>query len=359
MPPAATRFQNCLSRIEPVSSARYAEAMKHIDMLTKPKGSLGLLEDVAARLFAIQGDAKPLSVDPARIVTVAADHGVVEEGISASPSIVTRQQVHNFLNGGAGISVFTRTNGIDHQVVDAGVAGEEFPEHPRLVQRKIASGTANMSRGPAMTMEECLAALDLGISLAESAHAMGFCCLGTGEMGIGNTTPSTALFAALYGLDPASIVGPGAGLLPEGVRRKTEVIKKSLDANADAMKSKDHMRLLAALGGLEIATLTGLVLGSAALRLPVVIDGFISTAACAVALAMAPQARGYCFFSHTSAEPGHAIIMAELGEQPLMNFGFRLGEGTGAVFGILVLRNAAAMYNDMATFSDAGVLEGT
>ena len=329
--------------------------MKHIDVLTKPKGSLGRLEDVAARLFAIRDGRTPLAVDPARIVTVAADHGVVEEGVSASPAIVTRQQVNNFLGGGAGISVLTRTNGIDHQVVDAGVAGEDFPEHPRLVRRKIASGTANMSRGPAMTIEECLAALDVGISLAEEADAAGFRCLGTGEMGIGNTTPSTALFAALYGLDPVSIVGPGAGLLPEGILHKAGVIKKSLDVNADAVKSKDPVRLLAALGGLEIAVLTGLVLGSAAVRLPVVIDGFISTAACAMALKMAPQARDYCFFSHASAEPGHAAIMAELGERPLVDLGFRLGEGTGAVFGMLILRNAAAMYNDMATFTNAGI----
>ena len=352
-------LQDCLSRIEPVSPVRYADAMRRIDILTKPQGSLGRLEDVAARIFAIQDGQTPLKVDPARIVTVAADHGVVAEGVSASPAIVTRQQVRNFLRGGGGISVLSRVNGFDHQVVDAGVAGEDFPEHPRLVRQKIASGTNNIARGPAMTEAACLAALNLGISLAKDAHAAGFCCLGSGEMGIGNTTPSTALFAALYGIDPATIAGPGAGLSPEGVRHKTAVIKKALDANVEAAKSKDPVRLLTALGGLEIAVLTGLVLGSAASRLPMVIDGFISTAACAVALEMAPHARDYCFFSHASAEPGHAVIMGKLGERPLVDLGLRLGEGTGAVFGLLVLRSAAALYNDMATFTDAGISEGT
>ena len=223
----------------------------------------------------------------------------------------------------------------------------------------VDPGTANIAKGPAMTMAECLAALDLGISLAEEAHGEGIRCLGTGEMGIANTTPSTALFAALYGLDPAAITGPGTGLSAEGMRHKVAVIKKALDANRDAVKSNDPVALLAALGGLEIATLAGLVLGGASLRMPVVIDGFISTAACAIALAIAPRARDYCFFSHASAEPGHAAVMAKIGERPLVDLDFRLGEGTGAVFGMVILRSAAAMYNEMATFSAAGVSEGS
>jgi nicotinate-nucleotide--dimethylbenzimidazole phosphoribosyltransferase len=353
------RLDECVSRIAPVDPSLYAKAMAHIDVLTKPKGSLGRLEEMAARLFAVQNGATPLAADPARVVTVAADHGVAEEGVSTSPSIVTRQQVRNFINGGGGISVLTRANGIGLQVVDAGVAGEDFAPHPLLVRKKIASGTANITGGPAMRMEECLDALDLGISLAERARAEGIRCLGTGEMGIANTTPSTALFSALYGLDPASITGPGTGLSEEGVRRKAAVIQKALDANAGAVKSKDPIAVLAALGGLEIAALAGLILGGAALRVPLVIDGFISTAACAVALAIAPQAKDYCFFSHASAEPGHEAVMAKLGERPLVDLGFRLGEGTGAVFGMLILRSAAAMFNEMATFSGAGVSGGS
>ena len=356
---AASRLEARLSRITPTAPSLLGDAMAHIDDLTKPRGSLGRLEELAAKLYAVQDGKRPLAADPARIVTIAADHGVAEEGVSASPAIVTRQQVHNFLNGGGGISVMCRANNIGHQVVDAGVAGEEFPDHPLLVRRKIASGTANMAKGPAMTREECLAALDLGIFLAEQARAEGIRCLGTGEMGIANTTPSTALFSALYGLDPASIVGPGAGLSQDGMRHKVSVIKKALDANAAAVKSKDTVAILAALGGLEIAALAGLILGAASGRLPVVIDGFISTAAAAVALDLAPAAGDYCFFSHASAEPGHARIMREMGERPLVDLGFRLGEGTGAVFGVVLLRSAAAMFNEMATFSGAGVSVGS
>ncbi len=359
LPNTSRLLDGCLAGIAPVSPSLREKAMARIDMLTKPKGSLGRLEEMAARLYAVQGGVTPLAVDPARIITVAADHGVTEEGVSASPAIVTRQQVLNFLNAGAGISVLCRANAIDHQVVDAGVAGDEFPDHPILVRHKIAPGTANLAKGPAMSREECLAALELGISLAETARAQGVRCLGTGEMGIGNTTPSTAIFAALYGLEPASLVGPGAGLSAGGMRRKAAVIKKALDVNAQAVESKSPVAILAALGGLEIATLTGLVLGGASLGMPVVIDGFISTAACAVALAMAPPAREYCFFSHASAEPGHAVIMERLGERPLVDLGFRLGEGTGAVFGMVILRGAAAMFNDMATFAGAGVSVGT
>ncbi len=353
----STRLRNCLARIAPLDESLLYEAMGHIDSLTKPKGSLGRLEELAARLYAVQGGKKPLAMDPARIVTAAADHGVTEEGVSASPSIVTRQQVHNFINGGGGISVLCRANGIDHQVVDCGVAGEAFAPHPILVRKKIAPGTANIARGPAMSGEECLAALDLGISLAEKARAENFRCLGTGEMGIGNTTPSTALFSALYDLDPADIAGPGAGLGPENISGKVGIKKKALNVNAEAVKSNDPVALLAAVGGLEIATLTGLILGAASLSMPVVVDGFISTAACAVAVALAPEARGYCFFAHASAEPGHARIMEHLGEKPLLDLGFRLGEGTGAVFGMELLRSADAMFNEKATFASAGVAE--
>ena len=356
-PDASPRLRDCLARITPVDAALLGDAMSHIDALTKPRGSLGRLEELAARLYALRGGQKPLAADPARIVTAAADHGVTVEGVSASPVAVTRQQVHNFMNGGGGISVLCRVNGIDHQVVDCGVAGDDFLPHPLLVRKKIAHGTANMTKGPAMNGEECLAALELGISLADGAHAESFRCLGTGEMGIGNTTPSTALFSALYGLDPGEIVGPGAGLAPEKIAGKVAVIKQALAVNADAVKSNNPVALLAALGGLEIATLTGLILGAASLRMPVVVDGFISTAACAVALALAPAARGYCFFAHASAEPGHAQVMEHIGEKPLLDLGFRLGEGTGAVFGVVLLRSAAAMFNEMATFTDAGVTE--
>ncbi|CAK7001555.1 MAG: Nicotinate-nucleotide--dimethylbenzimidazole phosphoribosyltransferase [Desulfovibrio sp.] len=356
----AAKVKNTIISIIPTDPALVAEAMAHIDSLTKPVGSLGRLEELAAKLFAIQGGEKqdgekPLCVDPARIITAAGDHGVCEEGVSSSPSVVTRQQIYNFLNGGGGISVLCACNGIQHLVADIGVAGEEFADHPLLARRRVANGTANMSKGPAMTKEECLAAVAAGITLAEEAAAQNVRCLGTGEMGIGNTTPSTALFAALYGFAPEDIVGPGAGVPPAGMQGKIDVIKKSLRVNEAGIADGDPLHILAALGGLEIAALTGLILGGAANRIPVVIDGFISTAAYAVAHACNEHVKDYCFFAHASAEPGHRHIMERIGERPLVDLDFRLGEGTGAVFGMVILRNAAAIFNTMATFTSAGV----
>lgn len=350
-------LKKTLAAIEPVEASLIPKAMARIDSLTKPVGSLGTLEHVAARLFAIRKGETPLAADPARVITVAADHGVCVEGVSSSPASVTRRQVFNFLNGGGGISVLCRCNAIEHLVVDAGVAGGDFPAHPLLLRRKIAPGTANIAEGPAMTEKECLAALALGIELAATAGAAGVQCLGTGEMGIGNTTPSAAMFSALCGLAPKEAAGPGAGVPPVGMEGKIRVIKKSLAVNAGAVRGKDPLRILAALGGFEIAALAGLILGSAARRIPVVIDGFISTAAYAAAHAMCPEVRGYCFFAHASAEPGHKRVMKILGETPLVDLHLRLGEGTGAVFGIVILRNAAAMFNEMADFASAGIAE--
>lgn len=358
MKPADTdsnRLATCLAAIKPVDPALVAEGKTYIDSLTKPVGSLGRLEELAARLYAIQGGVRPLAVDPARILTFGGDHGVTEEGINAAPPIITRQQMNNFLNGGGGISVLCRCNGVDHMVVDAGVAGEDFAEHPKLVRRKIASGTANMAKGPAMTRDECLAALVLGIDMAQEAYDKGFRVVGTGEMGIGNTTPSTALFCALFDLDPADVTGPGAGVPPAGIAGKAAVIKKSLAVNAGAIAGKDPVAILAAVGGLEIAAMTGLILGGASLGMAVMTDGFISSASYAVARGMAPAVGGYCFFAHASAEPGHVKVLELLGERALVDLDFRLGEGTGAAIGIAVLRSAAAMFNDMATFNSAGV----
>lgn len=353
----ASRLNDCISRIAPVDDTLPARAMAHIDTLTKPRGSLGRLEELAARLFAIQQGVTPIAADPARIVTIAADHGVAAEGVSPSPAIVTRQQVRNFVDGGGGISVLCACNAVGLQVVDAGVAGEAFPDHAILVRRKIASGTANIADGPAMTRDECLAALVLGIDLADLAFRDGIRCLGTGEMGIGNTTPSTALFTAMLGIAPEAITGPGAGLPRARLAHKTAVIRKALAANGAAISDRDPLAVLAALGGLEIAALSGLILGASVNRIAVMVDGFISTAAYVMARAFAPAVRDYCFFAHASAEPGHALIMERLDERPLIDLDLRLGEGTGAVFGMVLLRNAAAMYNNMATFTGAGVSE--
>ena len=349
------RLEAAANAIHPLDRRHLEQAQTHLDSLTKPPGSLGRLEECAARLFAVQGGRAPLAIDPARVVTVAGDHGVVAEGVSSSPSEVTRQQVENFLRGEGGISVMCRASRIEHQVVDAGVMGDDFTAHPMLIRRKIAPGTANMAHGPAMSRAECLCALELGLDLAEQAHSCGIRCLGTGEMGIGNTTPSTALFSVLLGLDPGDIVGPGAGVPPAGMAGKVAIIRKAIAVNEGAVRDRDPFGVLAALGGLEIATLVGFILGAAGRNMPLVIDGFISTAAYVSALSFAPFLAGRCFFAHASAEPGFKTIMEKLDEKPLLDLGMRLGEGTGAALAITLLRNAAAVYNEMATFASAGV----
>ena len=331
-----------------------AAGLARLKDLTKPVGSLGRLEDLSLLLWRMQGQL-PLTVDPARIYTVAGDHGIAAQGVSSYPQEITRQMVTNFLNNGAAINVFCDTAGLEQRVVDAGCLGEPFAAHPKLISRRVKSGTEDFSQGPAMSREECLACLQLGLDLAGEAAAQGIRCLGTGEMGIANTTPATALYSAYLGFAPADIVGPGTGLNAKQMAHKAEVIARGLELHRDAIENGDPIAVLAALGGLEIATLAGLILGAARARMPVVIDGFISTAAAVAALAMAPQAREYCIFSHGSAEPGHCKALAALGVSPLLDLGLRLGEGTGAALAIFLLRVAANTFNDMATFSNAGV----
>lgn len=350
----AQDIKTIIANIEPVDASLLPKAQAHLDNLTKPLGSLGRLENVAARLFMIGGGKAPC-VDPARIYTCAGDHGVAAEGVSAFPQEVTRQMVANFLAGGAGINVLAKTAGIELRVVDAGCAGDEFPEHPSLVGRKVGPGTANLAKGPAMTVAQCAAALRLGVELADQAVAEGVRCLGTGDMGIANTTPSTALYCAFLNMDPESITGPGAGLDSKGVSHKAKIIGQALSANAAAVAGGDPLAILAALGGYEIACLAGLILGAAKNRIPVAVDGFISTAACVSAMKLCPAAGGYVFFSHASAEQGHAKVMSALSDAPLLDLGLRLGEGTGAAMAIFLMRCAANIYNEMATFAQAGV----
>ena len=347
-------LSDVLAAVRPVDPALFPVAKAHLDNLTKPRGSLGRLEETAARLFALSGGQPPV-VDPARIYVCAGDHGVAEAGVSLYPQEVTRQMVANFLAGGAGINVLAATAGIDVRVVDAGCLGDPFPAHPRFAGTRVASGTANFLTGPAMSRETCVAALTLGVSLAEQAAAEGVKALGTGDMGIANTTPSTALFCAYLGLAAKDIAGPGTGLDSHGVRRKAEVIDKALAFHSAVVASGDAVGILAALGGLEIACLAGLILGAAANRLPIAVDGFISTAAYAAARAICPAVADYAFFSHASAEPGYAAIMGAMGQQPLLDLGLRLGEGTGAALALFLLRASANIYNNMATFASAGV----
>ncbi|SOB59566.1 Nicotinate-nucleotide--dimethylbenzimidazole phosphoribosyltransferase [Pseudodesulfovibrio profundus] len=350
------KFDDIVAAVEPLDHSLAAVGQAHLDDLTKPKGSLGKLEDLALQLFLIQGGKAP-QADPMRIYTVAGDHGVNDEGVSVFPQEVTRQMILNFLNGGAGINVLAKTANAQLYVVDAGSCGGGYDEHPYLIQEKVAQGTANLAKGPAMTEEQCLKALLLGVSLADRAHAEGVKVLGTGDMGISNTTPSTALYCAYLGLEPEIITGPGTGLDAEGVANKAAVIRRGLEANREAVASGDPLAILAGLGGLEIATLAGLIIGGARNKQLVCVDGFISTAAYAAAWKLCPTVKEYCIISHVSAEPGHRDAVAAMGMEPYLDLGFRLGEGTGGACVMYLVRSAADIYNDMATFSAAGVSE--
>lgn len=350
-------LQSTIALIRPLERALFDTAQAHLDSQTKPRGSLGVLERVACRLTAMNHGQAP-RVDPARIYTCAGDHGVARQGVSLFPQEVTRQMVANFVANGAAINVLTRTAGVDLKVVDAGCLGGAFPDHPALVQRKVAPGTRDLSTEAAMSREECVRALENGIALAREARAEGVVTLGTGEMGIANTTPATALFCAYLGLSPQDITGPGTGLDAEGVRRKAGVIDRALALHGPTIAKEDPVDVLAALGGFEIATLAGLILGAASLGMPVVVDGFISTSAYVAARAICPLVSEYAFFSHASAEPGFAAVMARLDAAPLLHLDLRLGEGTGAAMAIFVLRSAANLYNEMATFASAGVDSG-
>ena len=349
-------LKTVLDAVLPVDRALAGRGQAHLDNLTKPLGSLGRLEELALQLFLIQG-GQPPQADPMRVYTVAGDHGVNEEGVSPYPQEVTRKMVLNFLNSGAGINVLSRTVGAELFVVDAGCCGGPFDEHPNLIQAKIAPGTANLAQGPAMTRAQCVQALLLGVSLADSAHEDGVRVLGTGEMGISNTTPSTALYAAFLGLDPEAMTGPGAGLDKKSLPAKTAVIRRGLAANQAAVDSGDPIEILAALGGYEIATLAGLILGAAKNRQLVCVDGFISTAAYLAAWKIAPAVKDYCIISHASAEPGHRAAVQAMGLNPYLDLNFRLGEGTGAACAMFLVRAAANIYNQMATFASAGVSE--
>jgi nicotinate-nucleotide--dimethylbenzimidazole phosphoribosyltransferase len=340
-----------LFEIQPIDELAVAAARQRQGQLTKPAGSLGRLEDIACRIAGITGQARP-SVDKKRIVLFAGDHGVARDGVSAYPREVTPQMVLNILGGGAAINAIAASVGAEVEVVDVGVDAD-FKDAPGLIQRKIAKGTANISQGPAMSLEQALAALAVGVERAQSAVQDKVNLLGTGDMGIGNTTPSAALFAALLRLPVSQVTGRGTGLDDENLRRKVKVIEQALEINQKALI--DPLACLAALGGFEIAGLCGLIIGAAKNRVPVVIDGFISSAAALVAIRLKPVIRQYCFFGHLSQEQGHQALFKELGEPPLLDLGLRLGEGTGAALAMSLIQAGVDVHNKMATFETAGV----
>jgi nicotinate-nucleotide--dimethylbenzimidazole phosphoribosyltransferase len=336
----------------PAIEPRWNErALRHLDNLTKPIGSLGRLEEIAARLSGIQ-QKEVLDCKNKTIFTLAADHGVTEERVSAYPKAVTGQMVRNFLSGGAAINVLCRQFGIEVVVVDIGVDGK-LDLAPGLVDRKVSMGTRNMARGPAMEESELVRALHVGFELAADAAERGRTLIGTGEMGIGNTTVASAITAVLTGRPAPQVTGMGTGLDSPGVERKIAVIERAIAVNHP--NPSDAFDILEKVGGLEIAGLTGLILGAAARRLAVVVDGFISTAAAALACTIQPRVGDFVFVAHRSSEPGHGALLELIEQRPLLDLEMRLGEGTGSALAMAVIESAAKLFNEMATFSSARV----
>lgn len=338
--------------IRPVDTEVMARARQRLDNLTKPPGSLGKLETLAARTCAITGRLDT-TVDNKVILTFAADHGVVAEGVSNFPQAVTAQMVLNFLRGGAGVNVLARHVGAEVRVVDVGVASDI--KAPGLIQRKVRQGTDNIAKGPAMTVGEALAAIGVGVEVARQAVADGAQILGAGDMGIGNTTPSAALYAALLSVPAEQVTGRGTGIDDAALRNKVHVVKQALAVNRDQLS--EPLTALAAVGGLEIAAVCGVVLEAARSRRPVVVDGFISSAGALVAMRLNEAVKEYCFFSHLSAEQGHKVFFAEMGLSPLLHLDMRLGEGTGAALSMGLIDAGLKIMHEMATFGEAGVSE--
>lgn len=342
-----------LPTISPLDTASMQAARARQDTLTKPQGSLGRLEELSIQLAGIY--ARPLpSIKEKAIIVMAGDHGVVAEGVSAFPQEVTPQMVLNFLNGGAAINVLARQAGARVVVVDIGVAAE-LPPHPLLHQRKIAPGTGNIALGAAMTHVQAEQAIQTGIEIVEAEIERGLDVVATGEMGIGNTTPSAAIAAAFTGLPPAQIAGRGTGLDDAGLKRKIAVIERALAVNQP--NPQDGLDVLAKVGGFEIGGLAGVMIGAAAHRKAVVVDGFISTAAAMIAVSLCPEVKPYLIAAHRSKENGHAIMLDWLGLKPLLDFDLRLGEGSGAALALPILDASLAILREMATFGEAGVSE--
>ncbi|MBT3266239.1 nicotinate-nucleotide--dimethylbenzimidazole phosphoribosyltransferase [Candidatus Poribacteria bacterium] len=327
------------------------DTQRRLDNLTKPLGSLGALEGVACRLVTATGHAEPRFREK-RVIVFAADHGVAAEGVSAYPSEVTAQMVLNFLAGGAAINVLARHAGAKVVVVDVGVAAD-MGSPAGLISRKVAPGTRNMRVGPAMDASDALAALEVGIDIAQREIAAGADMIAMGEMGIGNTTAATAVTAAVTGKPVADLTGSGTGIDEDRRALKVQVIEDALALHAPSVD--DPVALLASVGGFEVGAIAGATLAAAANRVPVVVDGFISTAGALIAALLCPDAKNAMFASHSSAEPGHAAALEWLGLEPLLRLGLRLGEGTGAALAMPILQAAGLVLGEMASFADAGV----
>ena len=344
-------LQQTISRIEGLDQEMMEKAQERVDNLIKPPHSLGKLEELAVQLAGIFGVLYP-AVDKKTIVVMAADHGVYEEGVSSNPQEVTYAQTLFIAKGITGVGVLAKSSGSKIVTVDIGVKGS-FPDDAGVIDRKIRQGTGNIAKGPAMTREEAIRSLEVGIGMANAEVRKGTTLLGTGEMGIGNTTPSTAILSVLEDIDPYEITGNGAGTGHGGVAHKANVIKTAIETNQP--DQNDAIDLLAKVGGLEIGGMAGVMIGAAANRVPVMVDGYISTVAALIAVSIEPKVKRYLISSHASAEPGGKKASELLGIRPMLQMDMCLGEGSGAALVFPLVEAACRMMKEMATFSEVGL----
>jgi nicotinate-nucleotide--dimethylbenzimidazole phosphoribosyltransferase len=346
-------LQATLQAVVPTDANWRARARARLDQLTMPHWALGRLMDLAEELAGMTRSLRP-PVARRCVVTMAADHGIAAAGVSKYPQEVTAQMVHNFIKGGAGINALAKAGGAGVVVVDMGVAADlgDLAAAGLLVSKRVAPGTRNMAEGPAMSRDDAVQCLEAGIAVAEELAASTD-LFGTGDMGIGNTTPSAAITALLTGSQVEEATGPGTGIDDAQRRHKAAMIRQALAVNRP--DPGDAVDVLAKIGGFEIGGIAGLILGAAALRRPVVVDGFISTAGALLAARLCPAAVGYMIAAHRSCEQGHRLALAHLGKRPLLDLDLRLGEGTGAALAMPIVEAAARVLTDVATFGEAAV----
>jgi len=350
----STRLARTLAAIRGPNAAAMEAARTRQDRLTKPPGSLGVLEEISVRVAGITGDPRP-RIGEKVVIVCAGDHGVVGRGVSAYPPEVTGQMVANILSGGAAINVLARHVGARVVVLDVGVISDA-PSHPDLVVRKVGRGTADLSVGPAMSRLQATEAIEAGIEVAAQQIERGATLVATGEMGIGNTTPSSAIAAVLCGRAADDVTGAGTGLDARDRRRKAQLVERALSVNQP--DPNDPIGVLAKVGGFEIGAICGVILGAAARRVPVVVDGFISTAGALIAHGLSPWAREYMIATHASVEVGHRVMLDRLELAPFFDVDFRLGEGTGAALALGFVEAACKILDEMGTFESAGVSDG-
>lgn len=349
------KFKDTLKSIKPIDERIVTLTQSRLDGLTKPLGSLGALEELAKQICGISAKSTP-NLSCKVIFTLAADHGITEEGVSPYPKEVTAQMVYNFLNSGAAINVLAKHVGARVIIADFGVC-VDLKANPKLIVKKQAYGTKNMAKGPAMSKDEAINAIEAGIELFEAELLHGIDIAGTGEMGIGNTSSASAITACITEKSVESVTGKGAGLTDAGLKTKIAIIKKAIKVNKP--DKDDPIDVLSKLGGFEIAGLVGIILASAAKRVPIVIDGFISSAAALIAYCLEPKTAGYMIPAHKSIEAGHAHVLAHIGLRPLLDLNMRLGEGTGAALGISLADASIKILTQMATFESAAVSKKT